>query len=192
MPGGSVKKTCPQCRCSLFCAQKVCKNCGAEQPKKPHLKKRLQNFDKKRRQWVSQKRQTHNMASVKDEAVVLLEKLHALGYKPLLLLGKDQGPRAYEVLTPRCQLDAMATKHLGQIAGLFEFVCSGWSKTLTEVGDTVITLYPVENLAAAVEEKEERATVEELKVVKVEPAGITNKPTNRLGVFDTWFALLYS
>ncbi|KAI4799307.1 hypothetical protein KUCAC02_017006 [Chaenocephalus aceratus] len=89
MPGGSTKKTCPFCQNILFCAQKICAHCLKEQPRKLRLEKKLKRFDEKRGGWVSGRKKNHNIASIKDEAIVLLEKLHAIGFKPVLLLGKE-------------------------------------------------------------------------------------------------------
>lgn len=89
MPGGSTKKICPFCQGILFCAQKICSHCKKEQPLKQRLKKKLERFDEKREEWVVGRKKNHNTASIKDEANIMLEKLHAIGYKPVLLLGKE-------------------------------------------------------------------------------------------------------
>ena len=72
MPGGSTKKTCPFCQNILFCAQKICAHCLKEQPKKQRLEKKLKRFDEKREDWVSGRKKNHNIASIKDEAIVLV------------------------------------------------------------------------------------------------------------------------
>jgi len=72
MPGGSTKKTCPFCQGILFCAQKKCSHCHKEQPVKQRLKRRLQRFDDKREEWVSNCKKNHNVSSIKDEAVVMV------------------------------------------------------------------------------------------------------------------------
>lgn len=56
-----------------------------------------------------------------------LEKLHAIGYKPLLLLqkeGKGKKPTITS-LTPRCELDPLATQHLSKLTAFYELVCAG-------------------------------------------------------------------
>ncbi|KAL3066171.1 hypothetical protein OYC64_016172 [Pagothenia borchgrevinki] len=90
MPGGSTKKTCPFCQNILFCAQKICAHCLKEQPKKLRLEKKLKRFDEKREDWVSGRKKNHNIASIKDEAIVLLEKLHAIGFKPASWQGDQE------------------------------------------------------------------------------------------------------
>ncbi|KAK2863728.1 hypothetical protein Q7C36_002882 [Tachysurus vachellii] len=63
--------------------------CRKEQPLKQRLKKKLQRFDDKREEWVFGRKKNHTSGSIKDEAIIMLEKLHAIGYKPVLLLGKE-------------------------------------------------------------------------------------------------------
>ncbi|CAM4569380.1 unnamed protein product [Leuciscus chuanchicus] len=49
----SNQKKCPNCPQVMPCATKVCKACGAEQPKKARLMKRLQALDMKKREWLA-------------------------------------------------------------------------------------------------------------------------------------------
>ncbi|KAK1900381.1 Voltage-dependent P/Q-type calcium channel subunit alpha-1A [Dissostichus eleginoides] len=107
MPGGSTKKTCPFCQSILFCAQKICAHCLKEQPKKQRLEKKLKRFDEKREDWVSGRKKNHNIASIKDEAIVLLEKLHAIGFKP---------------------------DYLDKIGTFYEYLCEGWTQDSTGQG----------------------------------------------------------
>ncbi|KAI7793852.1 hypothetical protein IRJ41_000489 [Triplophysa rosa] len=51
--------------------QKICLNCKKEQPLKQRLKKKLQRFDEKREEWVVVHKKNHNIASIKDEAIVM-------------------------------------------------------------------------------------------------------------------------
>ncbi|KAK1875367.1 D-glycero-beta-D-manno-heptose-17-bisphosphate 7-phosphatase [Dissostichus eleginoides] len=136
MPGGSTKKTCPFCQGILFCAQKICAQCLKEQPKKQRLEKKLKRFDEKREDWVSGRKKNHNIVSIKDEAIVLLEKLHAIGFKPVLLLGKEtrKKERQCEILTPRCTLTAYAQDYLDKIGTFYEYLCEGWTQDSTGQG----------------------------------------------------------
>ncbi|KAL3040781.1 hypothetical protein OYC64_011724 [Pagothenia borchgrevinki] len=136
MPGGSTKKTCPFCQNILFCAQKICAHCLKEQPKKLRLEKKLKRFDEKQEDWVSGRKKNHNIASIKDEAIVLLEKLHAIGFKPVLLLGKETRKKEVkcEILTPRCTLTAYAQDYLDKIGTFYEFLCEGWTQDSTGQG----------------------------------------------------------
>ena len=43
-----------------------------EQPAKQRLKKKLQKFDQKREEWVVGLRKNHNLASINDQAIVLV------------------------------------------------------------------------------------------------------------------------
>ncbi|XP_073679999.1 uncharacterized protein [Garra rufa] len=134
----SNKKKCPNCPQVMPCATKVCKACGAEQPKKARLLKRLQALDMKKGEWLGNLKKKHNEAAMRDEAIILLEKLHAMGYKPLLLLQKEGNGKKTKItsLTPRCELDPLATQHLSKITAFYELVCAGWKAS----EDTVLTL----------------------------------------------------
>ncbi|XP_056120668.1 uncharacterized protein LOC130097748 isoform X2 [Rhinichthys klamathensis goyatoka] len=151
MPGGSTKKICPFCQGILFCAKKICSHYKKEQPLKQRLKKKLQRFDEKREEWVIGHKKNHNMASIKDEANIMLEKLHAIGYKPLLLLGKETNKKTFkcEILTPRCTLSAYAKDYLQKIGLFYEYLCEGWTQD-SSGNDQLITLQltpcdPIEN-----------------------------------------------
>ncbi|XP_034017933.1 uncharacterized protein LOC117502901 isoform X3 [Thalassophryne amazonica] len=185
---GSNTKRCPNCPQVMPCATKVCKACGTEQPKKARLKKRLQALDEKKEEWLGNLKRNHNEAAMLDEAIILLEKLHALGYKPLLLLQKDprKGRRKpqLQALMPRCELDDIATKQLSEITASFELLCTGWK----QVG-TVITMSftPYEKQGTSGEEapgglvKEAgpeglmKDKVPEERVVEVVPGGLVKE-----------------
>ncbi|XP_030263833.1 uncharacterized protein LOC115575723 isoform X2 [Sparus aurata] len=139
---GSTKKTCPFCKGVLFCARKVCPHCKTEQPLKQRLKKKLQRFDDKREEWVVGRKKNHNVASIKDEATIMLEKLHAIGYKPVLLLGKTtkKEQTKCEILTPRCRLTDFAKDYLQKIGSFYEYLCEGWNQD-PHVNEELITLH---------------------------------------------------
>ncbi|KAI4811689.1 hypothetical protein KUCAC02_014566 [Chaenocephalus aceratus] len=82
------------------------------------------------------RKKNHNIASIKDEAIVLLEKLHAIGFKPVLLLGKKTKKKDVkcEILTPRCTLTAYAQDYLGKIGTFYEYLCEGWTQDSTGQG----------------------------------------------------------
>ncbi|KAK9973395.1 hypothetical protein ABG768_024131 [Culter alburnus] len=150
MPGGSTRKMCPFCQGILFCAQKICCHCKKEQPLKQRLKKKLQRFDDKREEWVVGHKKNHNSASIKDEAIIMLEKLHAIGYKPVLLLGKENKKKENkcEIVTPRCTLSTYAQDYLQKIGSFYEYLCEGWTQDSND--DQLITLHltpcdPLEN-----------------------------------------------
>ncbi|KAK7140630.1 hypothetical protein R3I94_013040 [Phoxinus phoxinus] len=67
---------------------------------------------------------------IEDEAVLLLEKLQALGLRGVLLLskpGKKPNDWVSEVLAPRCQLKETAHTCLERIKGLYDIVIQGWT-----------------------------------------------------------------
>ncbi|RXN17428.1 MORC family CW-type zinc finger 3-like protein [Labeo rohita] len=181
MPGGSTKKICPFCQGILFCAQKVCSNCKKQQPVKQRLQKKLQQFDEKREQWVVGRKRNHNIASIKDEAIVMLEKLHAIGYKPVLLLGKETKKKKNkcEILTPRCTLSTYAKDFLQKI---------GWDQDSSGSDAELITLHltpcdPLEGQeeqAIIMEGEEEQAIVTEGQEEQAEQATITEGPKEQM------------
>ncbi|ROL47959.1 hypothetical protein DPX16_1747 [Anabarilius grahami] len=61
-----------------------------------------------------------------------------MGYKPLLLLQKEGNGKKPKItsLTPRCELDPLATQHLSKMTAFYELVCAGWKASK----DTVLTL----------------------------------------------------
>ncbi|KAI9532246.1 hypothetical protein NQZ68_033871 [Dissostichus eleginoides] len=65
-----------------------------------------------------------------------LEKLHAIGLKPVLLLGKEtrKKERQCEILTPRCTLPAYAQDYLDKIVTFYEYLCEGWTQDSTGQG----------------------------------------------------------
>ncbi len=62
----------PQLPPFMPCATKVCKACGAEQPKKACLMKMLQALDMKKGEWLSNLKKPHNEAAMQDEAFILV------------------------------------------------------------------------------------------------------------------------
>ncbi len=57
----SNKKKRPNCPQVMPCATKVCKACGAEQPKKACLMKRLQALDMKKGEWLGNLKKKNTM-----------------------------------------------------------------------------------------------------------------------------------
>ncbi|XP_076591391.1 uncharacterized protein LOC143323436 [Chaetodon auriga] len=177
MPGGSTKKTCPFCKGVLFCAQKVCCHCKKEQPLKQRLKKKLQRFDEKREEWVVGRKKNHNVASIKDEAIIMLEKLHAIGYKPILLGKKTKKEQTKcEILTPRCRLTDFAQDYLHKIGSFYEYLCEGWTPDSDDNGEELITLYltPCDPLEGTSQANMERQANTEKQVEEANMEGQAN------------------
>ncbi|XP_051988713.1 uncharacterized protein LOC127648162 isoform X1 [Xyrauchen texanus] len=170
MPGGSTKKICPFCQGILFCAQKICSHCKKEQPLKQRLKKKLQRFDEKREEWVVGRKKNHNTASIKDEANIMLEKLHAIGYKPVLLLGKENKKKEIkcEILRPRCTLSTFAQDYLQKIGSFYEYLCEGWTQDSSGNEDQLITLQLTPCEAESTEGQVEQVESTEGQVEQVE------------------------
>ncbi|CAL8269972.1 unnamed protein product [Arctogadus glacialis] len=98
------------------------------QPVKERLKIALRKFEAKREEWASSRKKNHNMAVIKQEMVLLLEKLQAAGYKPVLLLGKaTKKSHVVKVFTPRCTLATFAEESLKKMGSIHEYICQGWT-----------------------------------------------------------------
>ncbi|CAL8269515.1 unnamed protein product [Arctogadus glacialis] len=158
------------------------------QPVKKRLKIALTKFEAKREEWASSRKKNHNMAVVKQEMVLLLEKLQAAGYKPVLLLGKaTKKSHVVKVFTPRCTLATFAEESLKKMASIHQFICQGWTPfpsgtpegpeegrgttqmdmDMGEVEDRAVQVEEGEEVALQVEEVEEVALqVEEVEEVE--------------------------
>ena len=64
-----------------------------------------------------------------------LEKLHALGFKPVLLLAQKTKNKENkcEILTPRCTLTTYAQDYLQKIYSFYEYLCEGEMQSLFKV-----------------------------------------------------------
>ncbi|KAJ8349387.1 hypothetical protein SKAU_G00245170 [Synaphobranchus kaupii] len=96
------------------------------------LQKKIRKFDAKREEWLASLKRNHNISSIKDEASILLEKLQALGFRPLLLLAKENkklGPGHFksEMMTPRCTLTKSSEMCLENIKGIYQIMVEGWT-----------------------------------------------------------------
>ncbi|RXN19688.1 scavenger receptor cysteine-rich type 1 M130-like protein [Labeo rohita] len=131
-----------------------------EQPLKQRLKKKLQRFDEKKEEWVVGRKKNHNSASIKDEAIFMLEKLHAIGYKPVLLLGKETKKKESkcEILIPRCTLSSYAKEYLQKIGSFYEYLCEGWNQNSCGNDEITLNLTPCDPMEIS-------ATVEQMSPV---------------------------
>ncbi|CAL8357857.1 unnamed protein product [Boreogadus saida] len=86
MARGGFKKSCPACQANIFNGCKVCPICKAPQPQKLRLKKKLDKFKKEKDTWVANTKKNQITSHLLDDAVILIEKLNAVGWKPVLLL----------------------------------------------------------------------------------------------------------
>ncbi|XP_046873061.1 uncharacterized protein LOC124465367 [Hypomesus transpacificus] len=113
----------------MFCAQKICGGCKQPQPTKKILQKRLSKFDSRREVWAAGVKINHNVAALHNDAILLLEKLQAVGYKPTLLLAKGhKKPFKCEALTPRSILNECSKDCMSNIKEVYAVLCEGWTE----------------------------------------------------------------
>ncbi|XP_077077466.1 uncharacterized protein LOC143735229 isoform X3 [Siphateles boraxobius] len=84
--GGGLKKTCPACKNKIFNGFKKCPMCKAPQPKNVRLNKKIEKFERKKKIWVANTKKNQVTSHLWDDAIILIEKLHAVGWRPLLLV----------------------------------------------------------------------------------------------------------
>ncbi|KAF4113359.1 hypothetical protein G5714_005904 [Onychostoma macrolepis] len=87
MPGSTVRQ-CPHCRNKMNCRNRCCVKCGKLLDFKHRQSVRLAKFRAQARQWAKTTIKSRNQSKVLDNVNVMMEKLKALGYVPLLFLGK--------------------------------------------------------------------------------------------------------
>ncbi|XP_047659009.1 involucrin-like [Tachysurus fulvidraco] len=113
------------------------------------------------------------------EALIMLEKLHAIGYKPVLLLGKQNKKKENkcEILTPRCTLSTRAQDYLQRIGPIYETIFDGWTKDIND--DQLISLHltPCEPL-------ENTSNREVVRTTRVEQTGTTEGEMEQTGTTE--------
>ncbi|XP_059907782.1 golgin subfamily A member 6-like protein 7 isoform X2 [Gadus macrocephalus] len=176
MSRGSTQKICPFCKGILPCAKKICSHCNMVQPIKQRLQKALSRFEEKREKWVSSRKKNHNLAQIKEEAVLMLEKLQAAGYKPVLLLGTPcKKSHTVQVFLPRCTLAPYTEESLKQMRSIHESVCQGWTPYTTGTEEVfTLSLTPWNPSPVVIEEPEEdRGTSQmEMDIEEVEERAV--------------------
>ncbi|KAM9386150.1 uncharacterized protein KZ484_007703 isoform 2-T2 [Pholidichthys leucotaenia] len=134
---GSTTRKCVVCLTELNVACKTCIKCKAPQPHKVRLKKKIERFDKKRESWVNTHMKNRTTSHIMDQAYMMLEKLQALGVRPVLFVskpGRKPNTWASEVLAPRCQLTEASNFCLEQMKGLFDIVIQELKDECVEEG----------------------------------------------------------
>ncbi|XP_026111673.1 uncharacterized protein LOC113088993 isoform X1 [Carassius auratus] len=86
MAGGGLKKSCPTCQEKIFNGCKVCPMCKTAQPQHLRLKKKIEKFKMEKESWVAKKKKNQITSHLMDDAVILIEKLNAVGWRPMLFL----------------------------------------------------------------------------------------------------------
>ncbi|XP_029595585.1 uncharacterized protein zgc:113210 isoform X2 [Salmo trutta] len=99
---GSTKKVCDNCKKLLNCASKICESCKAVQPFKKYHKLRNKAMDKTLMEWARKTILHNNVARFLDSLFIMLRKVHALGFRPVLLIGKQSrgGCWGVEIMMP--------------------------------------------------------------------------------------------
>ncbi|XP_050956497.1 uncharacterized protein LOC127157309 [Labeo rohita] len=85
---GSTVRQCPHCRNKMNCRNRRCVKCGKLLDFKHRQSVRLAKFRAQAQQWATTTIKSRNQSRVLDNLTLMMEKLKALGYVPLLLLGK--------------------------------------------------------------------------------------------------------
>ncbi|XP_056604455.1 uncharacterized protein LOC130420929 isoform X3 [Triplophysa dalaica] len=87
MPG-NTQKLCPGCNTLISVAFKTCPLCKQLQPYKTKVAKKRCNFQNKKAEWKKSIEKNNNRTVVLNSCHVMLDKLAALDFFPILLLGK--------------------------------------------------------------------------------------------------------
>ncbi|KAA0710117.1 hypothetical protein E1301_Tti018906 [Triplophysa tibetana] len=87
MPG-NTQKLCPGCNTLISVAFKTCPLCKQLQPYKTKVATKRCNFQNKKAEWKKSIKKNNNRTVVLNSCHVMLDKLAALDFFPILLLGK--------------------------------------------------------------------------------------------------------
>ncbi|XP_056603757.1 proteoglycan 4-like isoform X2 [Triplophysa dalaica] len=87
MPG-NTQELCPGCNTLISVAFKTCPLCKQLQPYKTKVAKKRCNFQNKKAEWKKSIEKNNNRTVVLNSCHVMLDKLAALDFFPILLLGK--------------------------------------------------------------------------------------------------------
>ncbi|XP_068424116.1 uncharacterized protein [Clinocottus analis] len=112
-------KRCVSCQEHIYVACKTCPKCKAQQPHKDRLVKERKKFAAEEKEWKERVKKNCNGTHVLDSSFKMLDRLAALGYFPLLLLGK-KGSTDYtaDVLTSmQMKLDDRLEEDLKAVYG---------------------------------------------------------------------------
>nr|XP_055057899.1 putative uncharacterized protein DDB_G0287113 isoform X2 [Misgurnus anguillicaudatus] len=119
MPGGSTIRQCPHCLQKINCANRKCTKLLEI---KSRQTARMKSFRARAKEWAQQVKKSRNQAKIFDNSALLVEKLKALGYFPLLLWGKyrPQNKKWNAQLQCPFELPLVAHAVLEKILCLFE------------------------------------------------------------------------
>ncbi|XP_045081931.1 uncharacterized protein LOC121543089 isoform X2 [Coregonus clupeaformis] len=119
---GSTKKVCDNCKKLLNCASKICESCKAVQPFKKYHKLRNKAMDKRLMEWSRNTILHNNVARFLDSLFIMLRKVHALGFRPVLLIGKQSrgGCWGVEIMTPTNPQPGLEEVYLQELLKYYE------------------------------------------------------------------------
>ncbi|CAL8355837.1 unnamed protein product [Merluccius merluccius] len=127
MPGGSTLRQCAHCLEKFNCANRRCTKCGRLLDIKTRQTARLKVFRTRAKEWAQKLKKSRNQAKIFDNTALMVEKLKALGYFPLLLWGKYTPLNKKWTAQLQCpfELPVMAHAVLEKMVCLFEGFLEG-------------------------------------------------------------------
>ncbi|XP_067284035.1 uncharacterized protein [Pseudorasbora parva] len=127
MPGGSTLRQCPHCLKKINCGNRRCTKCGKLLDMKSRQTARMKMFRLKAKEWAHKIKKSRNQAKIFDNSALLMEKLKALGYFPLLLWGKYRPQNKKWMAQLQCPFELPEVAHavLEKILCLFEGLLEG-------------------------------------------------------------------
>ncbi|KAF4108226.1 trichohyalin-like [Onychostoma macrolepis] len=162
MPGSTVRQ-CPHCRNKMNCRNRCCVKCGKLLDFKHRQSVRLAKFRAQAQQWAKTTIQSRNQSKVLDNVNVMMEKLKALGYVPLLFLGKFSKAQKWTA-EAQCPLEFPPEGHgvMEKMLIIFEHILQG----LTPEKEQEVTEHneaESQDLTETVEDEENIVEVERLE-----------------------------
>ncbi|KAK7127259.1 hypothetical protein R3I94_018446 [Phoxinus phoxinus] len=127
MPGSTLRQ-CPHCQIKMNCRHRSCFKCGKLLNFKNKQSVRLAKFRAQAQQWAKTTVRSRNQSKVLDNLAIMMEKLKALGYVPLLLLGKCSKAHKWTAEV-QCPFEFPPEGHMvmEKILILFEHILQGLS-----------------------------------------------------------------
>ncbi|XP_073725189.1 uncharacterized protein [Misgurnus anguillicaudatus] len=127
MPGSTIRQ-CPHCQNKMNCRNRRCVKCGKLLDFKNRQSMRLAKFRAQASQWAKTTIKSRNQSKVLDNLAVMMEKLKALGYLPVLLLGKSSKAQKWTAEV-QCPFEFPPEGHgvIEKMLILFEHILQGFS-----------------------------------------------------------------
>ncbi|KAK7130727.1 hypothetical protein R3I94_016015 [Phoxinus phoxinus] len=127
MPGGSSLRQCTHCLEKINCANRRCTKCGKLLDMKSRQTARMKGFRTRAKEWAQKVKKSRNQAKIFDNSALLVEKLKALGYFPLLLWGKYRPQNKKWMAQLQCPFELPVVAHavLEKMLCLFEGLLEG-------------------------------------------------------------------